>query len=253
MSSLAELINNVKSKTASNAFAQKNLGIKRKKATASPKEVKKIKKTSTAESTKEEGPKVVVFDGSVLDKKPLLDSAKSKKAFMSSNVFKTEQLEEEQKPKTDKEKVEEEENQRHDIELNQLLATSKLLEEYQLEEMSGKERRKHMMDKLETLGAKKQGNAKMPLAMHMGMKAKEREREAKRLQEAKDLGLYDKSLKHLYASKVEKKKPRNRDSGITNGVGYMKGGTLHIGKHELRRIERQGSKKRSTGANRKRR
>lgn len=140
-----------------------------------------------------------------------------------------------------------------------------------VEEMTGKERRKHMMNKLETLGAKvcesnavnlkalciddweqKSGNANMPLTMHLGMKAKEREREKKRVQDAKDLGLWDRSLKHLYASKVVKKKERNRDPGITNGVGRMKGGTLHIGKSELRRIAQDGTKRPARGGKKRR-
>ena len=84
----------------------------------------------------------------------------------------------------------------------------------------------------------------MPLAIHKGMKEKKREREQKRLEEAKNLGLYDKSLKHLYAPSggKEKEKKRNRDPGITNGIGHMKGGTLHIGKQDLVRVQKIGGK-----------
>ncbi|KAJ8653190.1 hypothetical protein O0I10_011137 [Lichtheimia ornata] len=253
MSSLADLISSVKSNTKSNTLLQKNLASKRKKSTTEPnKPVKKPKRVDASKDNEDKGPKVVVFDGSVLDKKPTIEDAKAKKAFMSSDIFKEDKVVEAVKPKNEKEKAEEEENQRKDAELHQLLSTSKLLEEYHVEEMTGKERRKHMMNKLETLGAKKSGNANMPLTMHMGMKAKEREREKKRVQDAKDLGLWDRSLKHLYASKVVKKKERSRDPGITNGVGRMKGGTLHIGKSELRRIAQDGAKRPARGGKKRR-
>lgn len=71
----------------------------------------------------------------------------------------------------------------------------------------------------------------------------------KRLQEAKDMGIYDKSLKHLYV-KTETKK-RDRNPGITNGIGRMKGATLTIKKSDIERIKRQGSKKKSSGGKRK--
>jgi hypothetical protein len=46
------------------------------------------------------------------------------------------------------------ENAKKDVELKQLLATSHLLEELERDEMSSKERRRHTMQKLETLGVK---------------------------------------------------------------------------------------------------
>jgi hypothetical protein len=80
------------------------------------------------------------------------------------------------------------------------------------------------------------------------MEAKRKERQQQKLQEAKDTGLYDKSLKHLYVN--TKKKQRTRDSGITNGVGRMKGATLTLSQQELGRINKQGSKPRSAGKKR---
>lgn len=83
------------------------------------------------------------------------------------------------------------------------------------------------------------------------MEAKKKERELKRLQEAKDLGLYDKSLKHLYVtSDKKKKKKRDRDPGITTGIGRMKGGTLHISQSELSKVEQMGKKRPAKGKRR---
>ncbi|KAF7721249.1 hypothetical protein EC973_005012 [Apophysomyces ossiformis] len=140
-----------------------------------------------------------------------------------------------------KEIEEEAENQRKDQELKELLATSKLLEEYHMDEMSSRDRRKHMMSKLENLGVKPSPSIKVPLAMHLGLEAKKKERQQKRLQKAKDLGLYDKSTRHLYVEAKTKK--RDRDPGITNGIGKMRGAMLTISKREIAQVNRQGSKK----------
>ncbi|KAI9494006.1 hypothetical protein BDB00DRAFT_340920 [Zychaea mexicana] len=251
MSSLAALISSVKSNTANNTQLQRTLGKKRSASNESSQDqlIKKLKKEKAAQpiktkkSSKADGPDVVVFDDSALSKQTISDRA-DRKAFMSSKISKAETLSNGKEPKkmTEKEQQDEEENKQRDFELNQLLATSKLLEDYQKDEMTGKERRKHMMDKLENLGVKKSGNPNMPLAMHKGMQEKKREREQKRMQEAMNMGLYDKSLKHLYTSSTSKKKERNRDPGITNGIGRMKGGTLIIGKQDIARVQRQGTK-----------
>ncbi|KAI7860106.1 hypothetical protein BDC45DRAFT_530548 [Circinella umbellata] len=235
MSSLADLISSVKSNTANNTQLQRTLGKKRSSSEPSRDQlIKKLKKEKTAQpkikksSSSINGPDIVVFDDSSLNKQTV-DDRLDRKAFMSSKISKAEPVSNGKPPKkmTEKEQQQEEENQQRDFELNQLLATSKLLEDYQKDEMSGKERRKHMMDKLETLGVKKAANLSMPLAIHKGMQEKKREREQKRLQEAKNLGLYDKSLKHLYAPSAGKKKERNRDPGITSGVGKMRGATAN--------------------------
>lgn len=64
------------------------------------------------------------------------------------------------------------------------------------------------------------------------MDAKRKEREQKRLQEAKDTGMYDKSLRHLYVTPT-KKKERDRAPGITGGLGKMKGATLYLRKSDI--------------------
>lgn len=135
------------------------------------------------------------------------------------------------------------------------------------DEMTSKERRKDTMKKLEGLGVKVnlvQGNKheidlthfdqassgeKIPLSLKLSLDESRKQKGIKRLQEAKDMGIYDKSLKHLYV-KTETKK-RDRNPGITNGIGRMKGATLTIKKSDIERIKRQGSKKKSSGGKRK--
>jgi hypothetical protein len=100
------------------------------------------------------------------------------------------------------------------------------------------------MNKLETLGVKKSKAPKMPIQMRLGMDQKQKEREQKKLQEAKDIGLYDKSLKHLYAAAVKPKEKKSRDKGITSGIGKMRGSTLTLSKNEIKRKKggKSGSK-----------
>ncbi|GAB5588288.1 hypothetical protein Unana1_03188 [Umbelopsis nana] len=186
------------------------------------------------------GPEVVVFADT--PKKIVTGTSKAEyKAFMSSKVSKME-APPLPPPKSAKELEEEEENLAHDRELKELLATSKLLEEYEMEEMTGKERRKYNMNKLETLGVKKSKPQKMPIQMRLGMDKKQKERDQKTLQEAKDIGIYDKSLKHLYAAASKPKEQKKRDRGIGSSIGKMKGSTLVLSKTEIKRVERQGMK-----------
>ncbi|KAG1136032.1 hypothetical protein G6F37_004825 [Rhizopus arrhizus] len=233
MSSLANLISNIKANTASNPLVQK--GQKRKIDNTEIKRPKKAKETIQ----KSNGPSVVVFDGSVLQKKPVYEEKAEKKRFLDSRITTVEKVEEKKKL-TPKEAEEEAENERHDVELKQLLATSKLLEELERDEMTSKERRRHTMQKLETLGVKPLAKEKMPLPLKLKLDEVHKRRNLAKLQEAKDLGIYHKSLKHLYVKTAPKK--RNRDPGITTGVGKMKGATLTLQKSEILKIQRQGGK-----------
>lgn len=250
MSSLASLISSVKANTAGNKHLNKGL---KRKTPASKVESRRVRSKISADKleqptkTKVSEPKVVVFDGSVLQKKPTLEDKASKKRFLDSRISVADSnnaVEQKNKP-TAKDLEEEVENQKHDLELKQLLATSNLLEELERDEMTSKERRKNTMKKLESLGAKSSPGEKMPLSLKLSLDESRKQKGIAKLQEAKDLGIYDKSLKHLYV-KTEVKK-RNRDPGITNGIGRMKGATLTIKKSDIERIKRQGTKKKSNG------
>ncbi|KAI8076532.1 uncharacterized protein B0P05DRAFT_472316 [Gilbertella persicaria] len=242
MSSLASLISSVKANTVSNPHIAKSL---KRKNTPSKKKALTEKKQAAHTNN---GPSVVVFDGSVLEKKPVLEDKALKKQFLSSRITTVETIVEQKMKPTEKEQEEEAENQRHDLELKQLLATSNLLEELEREEMTSKERRKNTMKKLETLGVKASPGEKMPLLHKLRLDESIKQKNMTKLQEAKDLGIYDKSLKHLYVKTKTKK--RDRDPGITNGIGRMKGATLTIKKSDIERINRQGNKK-SPGKKRK--
>ncbi|KAI8069433.1 hypothetical protein BC940DRAFT_297732 [Gongronella butleri] len=248
MSSIASLIASVKSNTANNSMVQKSLAANKKRQKASESRgvqpVKKAKVAAgkgSAAKASTSGPQVVVFDGSALTARPVVESKAAKKAFLAGKANIEDIPANDNNAALDDEEGSDNENEniRKDKELKDLLATSRLLEEYQVDEMSGKERRKHMMGKMEQLGMKAAKQEKRPLEMRLGMMSKDKERQQKKLQEAKDVGLYDKSLRHLYVK--TKKKERQRDPGVTGGVGKMKGATLTISKHELSRLTKSSS------------
>ncbi|KAI9471901.1 MAG: hypothetical protein EXX96DRAFT_542048 [Benjaminiella poitrasii] len=245
MSSLASLISSVKANTASNNHINRSL---KRKAAISKDELKQQKKKALLEKKEtakkaSNGPAVVVFDESVLQK-PVYEDKASKRKFMDSRITTPEPQNIVTKNKPSAEELEEEaENQKNDLELHQLLNTSNLLEELAQEEMTSREKRKTTMKKLVDLGAKQVPNQRMPLSLKLGLEKGRKEREQAKLQEAKNLGIYDKSLKHLYVKTKPKK--RDRDPGITNGIGRMKGATLTIKQSDIERIKRQGSKKSS--------
>lgn len=85
----------------------------------------------------------------------------------------------------------------------------------------------------------------MPLSLKLSLDESRKQKGIAKLQAAKDTGVYDKSLKHLYVKKEVKQ--RDRNPGITNGLGRMKGATLTIKKSDIDRIKREGSKKKSSG------
>ncbi|RUP49962.1 hypothetical protein BC936DRAFT_140854 [Jimgerdemannia flammicorona] len=185
-------------------------------------------------------PEIVVFDGSSL-KKPVAGNSKVEyKAFMSSKVSKLEPPPP-PPPKSVKEMEEEEKNLQNDRELQELLKTSKLLEEYQVEEMSGKERRKFTEQKLVALGVKASKGLKVPTIISLGMQQKRKEREAKELEEAKHLGLYHHTQKHLYPTGSASAKPDGgkfrRDRGLGMGIGKFKEGVLTLSKQDIARVE----------------
>ncbi|KAI9308478.1 hypothetical protein BJ944DRAFT_236975 [Cunninghamella echinulata] len=141
MSSLASLISSVKSNTANNSLLQKNLAINKKRSLQSipTKDAKKIKSTKTVDlkesKSKKEEPKVVVFDDSTLHKRPIFESKTAKKAFLSGKANIDDIASNSDNTKgTDKEEDDEEEmrNNQKDKELQDLLATSRLLEEYRM-------------------------------------------------------------------------------------------------------------------------
>lgn len=184
---------------------------------------------------------VVVFNDPSKNK-TLEDDKGDYKAFMSSKVAKMIAP-----PRSVQEVKEDDESRQHDVNLQDLLKTTRLLEDYDAENLIGKERKRHMKKRVAEAGL---GDMKehRPRNIAMGMMAKQDSRDRQRLQEAKELGLYHSSTKHLYettlqkAKNVQKEKYR-RDRGIGPGVGRFKGGVLTLSEQDIQRVQNSGTKK----------
>ncbi|KAG0224898.1 hypothetical protein BGW42_004761 [Actinomortierella wolfii] len=198
-------------------------------------------------------PEVVVFDGSNIDRKGVSKSAGGTdfnfKSFMSSKISKLDEAPPPMKePLTDKEKEEELQNKKHDAELHALIMDSRILEQYNAEHLTGADRRRHQKEQLVRLGIQKKEKIKVPFQVGLGMRNKQRERDMKALQEAKDNGTYHRSIKHLFAASGGKKKEKPRsERGLKASIGHFKGGVLNISQKEIRAVQRESSKQSAAG------
>ncbi|TPX72117.1 hypothetical protein SpCBS45565_g00719 [Spizellomyces sp. 'palustris'] len=191
------------------------------------------------------GPEVVVFQDTSAQRSAPVGSKGDWKTFMSSNISK---LSGEGKPTnlTKEEADQEEQDNQHDRDLMELLKTTKLIEEYNASQLAGTDRRKYMQEKLVELGAKP-AKPKAPRAIRMGMELKEKERAAKRLEEAKNMGTYHSSLKAQIMGEAGKKEKESkvkrikervkaRSRGIDEGGG---GGEAEAGVEEEEEVEEE--------------
>ncbi|KAI8829913.1 hypothetical protein BJ741DRAFT_370299 [Chytriomyces cf. hyalinus JEL632] len=204
---------------------------------------------------------VVVFnDANVGKRDPSLGGAREWRTFMASDVSK---LTAEPKPKppmsAEDEELEKKDDE-NDRELMDLIRSSKLIEDFTASELTGRERRSYLEKKMIDLGAKKAPNAKAPFPMRLGMIRAEGERAAKRVQTAKDMGLYHSSLKTQIlagddkekAMKLSKKGSGGSKKGgdlkaLDGGVGRFRNGTLHIGKGAADVVSQMGGGKKGRG------
>ncbi|KAG9303111.1 hypothetical protein G9A89_005069 [Geosiphon pyriformis] len=188
-------------------------------------------------------PEVVVFDDASFrkDRASTSTNVYGWRAFLSSKVSKIDYIANKSTIVTN-ELEEEKLNQRHDAELEELLRTTKLLERYTAEQLSGKDLRKHKQNQMVALGAKPPKNDKIPTPIGLGLLNKKRERDSKELQEAKNLGLYHHSIKDNWAASA-KKKTINRDRGIGLGIGKIKEGILTLSSQDIKRVEMSSRKK----------
>ncbi|KAF9104529.1 hypothetical protein BGX27_010058 [Mortierella sp. AM989] len=215
------------------------------------------KKTATTKSTKPSaskprtGPEVVVFDASKVGKSSASAGGMdfSFKKFMSSKISKLDEAPPPmENPLTAEEKEEELENKRNDAELHSLIKASRLLEQYNADQLDGVERRRHQRDQLVSLGIQKKEKIKVPLQIGFGMISKQRERDVKELEEAKNNGMYHKSIKHTFAAAGGKKKERPRsERGLKTSMGRFKNGMLTLTEKEIKSVQREGVKKKSSG------
>ncbi|KAI8832270.1 hypothetical protein BJ741DRAFT_614873 [Chytriomyces cf. hyalinus JEL632] len=204
---------------------------------------------------------VVVFnDANVGKRDPSLGGAREWRTFMASDVSK---LTAEPKPKAPMSAEDEElekKDDENDRELMDLIRSSKLIEDFTASELTGRERRSYLEKKMIDLGAKKAPNAKAPFPMRLGMIRAEGERAAKRVQTAKDMGLYHSSLKTQIlagddkekAMKLSKKGSGGSKKGgdlkaLDGGVGRFRNGTLHIGKGAADVVSQMGGGKKGRG------
>ncbi|KAG0033626.1 hypothetical protein BGZ81_007884 [Podila clonocystis] len=217
------------------------------------KKPKKTKKSSSSalSSKPRTGAEVVVFDASKVGGKGASSSAGGTefnfKKFMSSKISKLDEAPAPmENPLTAEEKAEELENKRNDAELHSLIKASRLLEQYNADQLDGAERRRHQREQLVNLGIQKKEKIKVPFQISIGMMAKQRERDIKELEEAKNNGTYHKSIKHTFAAAGGKKKEKSRsDRGLKSSMGRFKNGTLILSEKEIKSVQREGVKKKT--------
>ncbi|KAF9132879.1 hypothetical protein BGX30_012501 [Mortierella sp. GBA39] len=223
--------------------------------TATATKKKKVKKSPTSSSTvvtskPRSAAEIVVFDSSKIDRKGTSSAAGgsaefSFKKFMSSKISKLDEAPPPmENPLTAEEKAEEMEMKKNDSELHTLIKSSRILEQFAAEQLDGVERRRHQRDQLVSLGIQKQQNVKVPLQIKFGMMAKQRERDVKELEEAKNNGTYHKGIKHTFAASGGKKKETKRsDRGLKSSMGRFKNGMLTLTEKEIKSVQREGVKK----------
>ncbi|CAG8772741.1 997_t:CDS:2, partial [Acaulospora morrowiae] len=130
------------------------------------------KTTSTQPSSISTGPEIVVFDEASKKKQIKPTTVYEWKSFMSSKISKLKDKPAPKLQKNDEEVEEEELNKKNDKELQELLETSKLLELYTADRLTGKERRKYNDKKIVELGAKSPKSIKIPTPISLGIQSK---------------------------------------------------------------------------------
>ncbi|RKO91951.1 hypothetical protein BDK51DRAFT_25749 [Blyttiomyces helicus] len=201
----------------------------------------------------EAGPKVVVFNDTSVRKEGR-GSKIEWKSFMSSNINKISTVAATSKGISKEDAAQDAEDDQHDRDLMDLLKATKLVEQFTASELTGKDRIKYQQQKLIELGGMPGKAAKAPLPIRLGMSKKGNERAVKRLQEAKDMGMYHSSLKTQILGDVAKKQAaqkakRRKDGGgkgIDGGFGVFKDGTLHVAKRDIEAVGKGPKKIRST-------
>ncbi|KAJ3207447.1 ER degradation-enhancing alpha-mannosidase-like protein 2 [Dinochytrium kinnereticum] len=193
--------------------------------------------------------KVVVFDDSSAAGKANGMSSYEKRVFMSSDVSKL--FNDGTKKLSTEEEEQEKEDDNHDRELMDLIKSTRLLEEFTASELTGKDRRAFLEKKISDLGGKvvfyflfggliliiaTQDSKKYraPPPIRVGIIKAEKVRAQKRLQTAKDMGLYHSSLKSQILNGDEKpasiKKKKKKERELGGSIGSFSNGVLHVPK-----------------------
>ncbi|KAI8851244.1 hypothetical protein BC829DRAFT_129582 [Chytridium lagenaria] len=124
------------------------------------------------------------------------------------------------------------EDDKNDKELMDLLKSSRLLEDFAASELTGKDRREYLEKKITEIGGKDLKKQKAAPPIRVGIIKAEKGRAQKRLQMAKDMGLYHSSLRSQILNgdekPVQKKKVNKRSNReLTGSTGTFSGGVLH--------------------------
>ncbi|TFK55779.1 hypothetical protein OE88DRAFT_1652250 [Heliocybe sulcata] len=218
----------------------------------------------TAQSSSSRPATVVVFDGAQKRADSMPSSSKTEmKAFMSSKVSKvTQESNNSQRNAGRTVDVEDEDrtNAENDAELRRLIHTKLLSGSLNPElDMKPAQRRKALEGRvMELAGEVKLGKGersvksaernKAAQKVRIGMLAKQKDREGKHLEEAKNLGNYHPTIKKLFEPSDGQRSIRKREKGLTMGIGKFKSGVLKLSKEEISSI--QGSSPPSRGMHR---
>ncbi|KAJ2994556.1 hypothetical protein HDV02_001485 [Globomyces sp. JEL0801] len=179
------------------------------------------------------------------------DNKKEFRSFMSSNVNKLNSI----STLTKKEVIQEDEDDKNDKDLMDLLKTTKLVEQYTSSELTGKDRLNHMKKKIVELGGKPLKPEKISLPIFIGMKKAAQDRVDKKVQNAKNNGIYTNQYKLELLQNEKALRPKSRkkkiDNGIIGSVGKIKNGMMKVSKKIIDAVESGGKRKKKSGGSSK--
>ncbi|ORX45139.1 hypothetical protein BCR36DRAFT_372816 [Piromyces finnis] len=190
-------------------------------------------------------PEVVVFNDTSM-RGSGKNSKQDWKQFMSSKVSdingKKKVI---QQKRTQEEIDQDKEDDMNDQELMNILEATKLVENYASQELTGEDLRRYKKRKLVELGIKQSKAPKMPFKQRLIVKQSQIAKNAKDLQNAKDNGLYDPSIKNKW--KLETKTPAKKDRGLNGSIGHYKNGILTISKAQAAHMNTNETRSASFG------
>ncbi|KAF8517842.1 hypothetical protein JB92DRAFT_3113346 [Gautieria morchelliformis] len=208
--------------------------------------------TESAETRSEVGsnsvctPEVVVFSGSSTSRTTKTQG----RSFMSSKVARLKESSKEASdgPRSNEDVEKEISNAHNDALLHRLVHTQLLSGSLNPElGLTAAQRRKALAGRvLELAGDSQLGKGesnvrqeerkKASKGVRDGMVAKQKERDVKSLNEAKDVGNYHPALKRLFSASSSTQ-PRRRDRGLKMGVGRFSGGMLKLTPEEIGSVQ----------------
>ncbi|KAI8826773.1 uncharacterized protein EV422DRAFT_10414 [Fimicolochytrium jonesii] len=203
---------------------------------------------SKSNSNATRDPKIVVFTDTSTTHTRSTGSKGDWKAFMSSSIKRLSSVPKPASKLTPTEAAQEVQDVQNDRSLAELLRASKLIDDYTAATLTGRDRRRHLEQRTIALGGHK-AKVNVPQQIKTGMDAAERARAAKRLQTAKELGLYHASLKtQIMGATGEKEREarterirervKHRSRGVEGGFGSFRNGVLKVSKAEIESVEK---------------